>query len=213
MSRESKILIGILVLVAAGLIGLFVAANNNSGSTSGTTSTKGILVRANSHKTGNGAVQVVEFGDFQCPACGKAQPAVQQIKTEFAGKITLYFRNFPLSQHANALVAANAAEEAAAEGKFWEMHDKLYATQADWSDLTNDAAIAKFADYATSLGLDPAKVTAAAKTQSYKSVIDQDVQDGTDLGVQGTPTFYVNGKATSGIDYPSLRDAINAALK
>jgi len=211
MSKESKVLIGILVLVAAGLIGLFVAAN--SGGSSDTSSNKGTLVRSNSHKTGTGPVQVVEFGDFQCPACGKAQPAVQQIEAEFAGKITLYFRNFPLSQHANALVAANAAEEAAAQGKFWEMHDKLYSTQADWSELTNDAAVAKFADYATALGLDPAKVTAAAKTQSYKSVIDQDVADGTALGVQGTPTFYINGKASSGIDYPSLRDAINAALK
>jgi protein-disulfide isomerase len=210
MSKESKVLIGVLFLVAAALIGLFVAANSGG---SDTTSTKGTLVRANSHKIGTGPVQVVEFGDFQCPACGKAQPAVQQIETEFAGKITLYFRNFPLSQHANALVAANAAEEAAAQGKFWEMHDKLYAGQAEWSELTNDAAIAKFADYATALGLDGAKVTAAAKAQSYKSAIDQDVADGTALGIQGTPTFYVNGKATSGIDYPSLRDAINAALK
>jgi protein-disulfide isomerase len=212
MSKESKVLIGILVLVVAGLVGLFVFANSG-GSSSDNTAAKGTLVRPNSHKLGTGSVQVVEFGDFQCPACGRAQAAVKQVESEFNGKMTLYFRNFPLAQHANALVAANAAEEASAEGKFWEMHDQLYATQADWSTLSNADAVTKFAGYATSLGLDGAKVKAAASNQTYKSIIDQDTKDGTDLGIEGTPTFFVNGTKVNGIDYPSLRDAINAALK
>jgi protein-disulfide isomerase len=209
MSTSSKVLIGVLGVVVAGLIGLFVLANG--GTSSSTDQSK--LVRSNSQMIGTGSVQVVEFGDFQCPACGKAQAAVKQIETEFNGKITLYFRNFPLQQHANALPSANASLEAAAEGKYWEMHDKLYATQADWSDLSNDQAIAKFAEYATALGLDGDKVTKAAQNQTYKSIIDQDLQDGTDLGIQATPTFFVAGKQVSGVDYPSLRDAINAALK
>jgi protein-disulfide isomerase len=210
MSTSSKVLIGVLGVVVAGLIGLFILANGGSSTTS-TDQSK--LVRSNTQKIGTGAIQVVEFGDFQCPACGKAQAAVKQIETEFNGKITLYFRNFPLQQHANALPASNAALEAAAEGKFWEMHDKLYATQADWSSLAGDVAIAKFAQYAEELGLNSGKVGQAAKNQTYKSIIDQDVQDGTDLGIQGTPTFYVAGKQVTGADYPSLRDAINAALK
>jgi len=211
MSRESKILIGILGVVVVGLVGLFILANDGSSSTSNVDKSK--LVRSSAPHIGTGAVQVVEFGDFQCPACAKAQSAVKQIETDFNGKITLYWRNYLIPGHANSPAAANAAMEAAAEGKFWPMHDQLYAGQTDWAELSANNALDKFAGYATALGLDAAKVRQAAANLSYKALIDQDVKDGNDLGLQGTPTFFVNGKLVNGADYPSLRDAINAALK
>ena len=214
MSREAKVLVGILVVVVAGMIGLFALANKPTAEPVGDM-TK--ITRETSHKEGSGSVTLVEFGDSRCPACSKAYPDVKQIMKDFDGKVTFYFRNYPLAQHPLADAAANAAEEAAAQGKFWEMHDKLYDNQTAWGDLNKNTpkadALEMWLGYAKDLGLDTEKIKSAVNDGKYDTLIQQDTADGNALNVTGTPSFFVNGKlVTTGYSYSNLRDAINAAL-
>jgi protein-disulfide isomerase len=212
VSREAKILTAILVAVVGGMIGLFILANKSAPAPTGD---KTKVIRDNSHKQGTGDVQLVEYGDYQCPACGAAYPIVKQLQKDYDGKFTFYFRNFPLTQlHPNAMLAANAAEAAGAQNKFWEMHDKLYETQKDWADLPASDAEAKMVGYAKDLGLDGDKFKTAVDNKDLQTTIDQDAADGTALGINGTPTFYFNGQQYTGKnDYASLRDALEAKLK
>jgi protein-disulfide isomerase len=192
----------------AGLIGVFMLFNKPGASTT-TDSSK--LVRETSQKQGSGSVQLVEFGDYQCPACGAAHPNVKKIMSEYEGKVTLVFRNYPLeSIHKNALISAKYAQASSKQGKFWEMHDKLYETQNEWSDLGDPTS--KFAEYAKALGMDVAKLKKDANDAATAAFIKQDQSDGDAVGVQGTPSFFVNGKAVANYDYNSLKTAIDAAL-
>lgn len=214
MSREAKIMSGILLVVVAAMVGLFIVFNKPTPEPVGD---KSKVIRDTSPKTGSGSIQLVEFGDYQCPACGKAFPDTKQIMKDFEGKVTLYFRHFPLTQHPLALAASEAAEAAGEQGKYWEMHDKLYENQSQWGDLnknTSEAdAITIWAGYAKDLGLDVDKFKAAIADHKFDEKIRQDMADGTSLEVTGTPTFLVNGKrVTSGFNYAELRDAINAEL-
>ncbi len=211
MSKEAKVLTGILLLVVAGMIGLFVMANGGTNSADTTKADASVLVRSDSNKTGTGKVQVVEFGDYQCPACGTVYPVLKQLLGAYDGKVTFVFRNFPLTQHKNSTSSAEAAEAAGAQGKYWEMHDKLYETQLEWSNLADPSDT--FAQYATAMGLDGAKIKDAIKNQTYKVKIDKDAADGTALQVNSTPTIYVDGKIMTAHDYNTLRDAVDAALK
>jgi protein-disulfide isomerase len=192
-----------------GMIGLFLLTNQTEPTPTGD---KSKIIRDSSHKQGSGPVQLVEFGDYQCPACGAAHPNVKRIMQEYNGKVTFYFRNFPLSMHQNAQAAAQAAEAAGNQGKFWEMHDKLYEAQKEWEKQPSPTDA--FIGYAKTLSLDEAAFKKALDEKKFQTIIDQDFADGTALSVQATPTFFVNGKQiTGGFSYESLRDAIEAGLK
>lgn len=209
MQKETKILLGIIAVIVAGLIGVFVMFNK-PGSTPTTDASK--LVRSDSQKQGTGSVQLVEFGDYQCPSCGVAHPVTQKIMKEYQGKVTFVFRNFPLETiHKNAMIASKYAQAASRQNKFWEMHDKLYESQSEWSDLPDPAA--KFAEYAKALGMNPDALKNAAADGATNALIQRDMADGNDLGVSGTPTFYVNGKQVANNDYNSIKAAIEAAKK
>jgi protein-disulfide isomerase len=212
VSREAKILTAILVVIVGGMIGLFAIANKPTPAPVGD---KTKITRDSSHQEGSGTVKLVEFGDYQCPACGAAHPVVKQLMKDYNGKVTLYFRNFPLTQlHPNANLGAQAAEAAAAQGKFWEMHDKLYETQNDWANLSATEAEAKMVGYAKDLGLDADKFKSAIDNGDAQKVVDQDAADAAALNLNGTPTFFINGTQYNGKnDYASLRDAIEGALK
>ncbi len=213
MSRESKILTAILVIIVGGMITLF-ALNNKPDAPTGDKVDRATLIKETSHKVDHGSVEVVEFGDYQCPACGAAHPWTQKLMADYRGRITFYFRNFPLTNsHPHALAAANAAEAAAAQGKFWDMHDKLYEDQTAWSSLTPEAVAAKFVEYATALGLDSEKVKMAITEQTYKDLINRDLTDGATAGVDATPTFYVDGRKVTASGEAGVRSAIEAALK
>ncbi len=213
MSRESKILSAVLVVVVGAMIGLFALANR-SDTAEQKTGDASKIVRDSTHKTGTGPVQLVEFGDYQCPACGAAHPIVKQILKDYEGKVTFYFRNYPLTNiHRNAQASALAAEAAADQGKFWEMHDLLYDKQKEWENLTTDNARKKFVEYATGLGMDGARLEKAITEAQFEDIIAQDLADGTALAVNSTPTFYVNGtKFAGGSNYPALREAIDVEL-
>lgn len=214
MSKEGKILTGLLVGIVAVMVGLFAIGNN--GSDSGTDAKpvdQATLLKPNSHKIGSGAITLVEFGDYQCPACASAHPNVKRLLEEYDGKITFYFRNFPLTNiHNQATIGALAAEAAGDQGKFWEMHDKLYEVQRDWSTQTDPTE--KLVSYATELGLDTEKFKKALADKQFQPVITQDTNDANTLNVQGTPSFFFNGVRYMGkSDYNSLRDHVESLLK
>ena len=209
MNKDTKVLLGIISVVVIALVGLFVVFNKDGSSA---TTDVSRLVRSDSQREGSGSVTLVEFGDYQCPACGQAYPNVQKVMSEYSGKVQLVFRNYPLETiHKNALVGAKYAEAAAKQGKFWQFHDKLYEKQSEWSESNDPTSF--FATYAKDLGLDGSKLKTDAASAEIASHITRDKADGDALAISGTPTFYVNGKQLANIDYASLKSAIDAALK
>ena len=139
---------------------------------------------------------IVEFGDYQCPACGQAHPIVKKFLEDRGNSVYFVFRQFPLTQvHPNANDAARAAEAAGNQGKYWEMHDMLYERQGEWSGLSD--AREKFTEYAQSLGLNLDQFK--QDMSEAIGVINQDAKLGAELGVQSTPTFFVNGKIYPGV--------------
>lgn len=215
MSRESKILVAILVVVVGGMVALFSLTSSGKAPASvGPVADQSKLTKPDSHKLDTGSVKVVEFGDYQCPACGQAHPILKKIMKEYKGKISFYFRNFPLTQlHSNAIVSAQAAEAAAKQDKFWEMHDKLYETQSEWSTLSNEAAVEKFNSYATALGLNLDQFKQDEASEAIKAIITGDTGDGNSLKIQGTPTIFVNGHQSSDYNHNTIKSLIDESLK
>jgi protein-disulfide isomerase len=151
---------------------------------------------------------LVEYGDYQCPYCGAAYPVVKRLQAALGKQMRFVFRNFPLTQaHPYALVAAEAAESAALQGKFWEMHDVIYENQ----NLLEPAVLLV---WARELGLDLEKFEAAVGDASVAKRIKEDRTSGIHSGVNGTPSFFINGKRhNQAPDYDSLRAALNAELE
>lgn len=171
-----------------------------------------LLVREDSNKivTDGAKVTIVEFGDFQCPACGAAHPVIEQILQDNKDQVNFVFRNFPLSNiHANAIVSALAAEAAGEQGKYWEMHHKIYDTQDKWSE--SKTAIDIFVDYAKELNLDVDKFKKAIEENKFKDKIEKDFADGQTIGVNVTPTFFVNGEKMEG--FGDLLNKVNLEIQ
>jgi protein-disulfide isomerase len=159
----------------------------------------------------NGAqakVVLVEYGDFQCPACGAYEPLVQQLLSKHVSYVQFVFRHFPLTQiHKNALLAAKYAEASGIQGKFWEMHDVLYARQKEWSDSLNAKDL--FNGYGKELGLNVTKLETDSDGASIEAKIKANFEEGVKIGIQGTPTFYVNGVK---IDNPESIEAFEKII-
>lgn len=152
-------------------------------------------------------VTVVEYGDFECPNCAQAQPAVQLLLSRFGGRVQFAYRHFPLEEvHPHALLAAQAAESAGGQDKFWEMHDRLFAHQ----DQLRQKDLQQHAEQ---LGLDMARYIAEIDDQIYLQRVREQLQGGLDSGVRATPTFFVNGRITDvSFGLRALFDAVEAAL-
>lgn len=130
---------------------------------------------------------LVEYGDYECPYCGQAYPIVKQVQAAMGNQLQFVFRNFPLTTaHPHAQQAAEAAESAAAQGKFWEMHDAIYEHQ---HDLTT-AGLLRIGE---SVGLDVATLKHDLETSAFEDRVYEDFMSGVRSGVNGTPTFFVNG--------------------
>ena len=156
-------------------------------------------------------VSLVEFGDYECPACGVYAPYVKQVLTDFPGKVTYVFRNYPLSQHKNAPISSYAVEAAGLQGKYWEMHEKMYATQNDWSNSTSPESI--FEGYAKELGMNTDQFLSDMKSQSVKEAVQKDINDGNTVSLTETPTFYINGtKITLSGDSNQIKSLIQKEL-
>jgi protein-disulfide isomerase len=164
-----------------------------------------IAVSDEDHIQGDRAAQcsLVEYGDYQCPYCGEAYTVVKKLQKHFGKRLSFVFRNFPLSKmHSWAEPAAEVAEFAGANGKFWEMHDLLYENQ---ERLGN----ALFLELIDTLDLSPSQLQTALAEQTYRARVRADFAGGVRSGVNGTPTFFINGQRHDGSpDFDSLSEAI-----
>ncbi|MBU3978896.1 DsbA family protein [Patescibacteria group bacterium] len=219
LTTDVKLLIGvglftaIVVVAAAFTIGNKPSKKDQEQKVLGESQMK-ILLRKDTHLAGASRteVTVVEFGDFQCPACAVAYQVVNQIKKKYEGKVRFAFREFPLMAHKNGYSSALAAETAGGQGMFWEMHDMLYDNQKEWSDR-NDA-IDIFTSYAKKIGIDADKFKKDVEDKKYDAKIQNDLKDGNMLGVNATPTFFINGKKYSGVlAYDIFKSMIESELK
>ena len=154
-------------------------------------------VRATDHVRGpaGAPVTLIEYSDFQCPACGMYYPIIEKLFNESSTTLRMVYRHFPLPQHKNALLAARASEAASNQGKFWDMYGLIFTNQTAWSDLDTDKARALFLQYATQLGLNTVSYTKDLDSDAVKAIIDADQQEGVSIGINATPTFFLNGKA------------------
>lgn len=140
-------------------------------------------------------VTLIEYGDYQCPGCGSAYPIIKSLTEKYQGQLTFVFRNFPLTTiHPNARVAAAAAEAAGLQGKYWEMHNALYENQSDWNQLSVDKRNDYFYSLATRLGLKSDQFKSDFLSSTVNKKISYDQALGKKDQVQGTPTFFLNGK-------------------
>lgn len=153
-------------------------------------------------------VSIVEFGDFQCPACAQVAPLLDEIVRN-STDVKLTYRHFPLPQHQFARDTALAAEAAGEQGKFWEMLMVLFAQQDEWSTSSDIAPLLK--KYAEEIGLDLKKFDQDRTSQTLAARVDRDAQAAKDLQLSGTPTIYINGTQTNLTDKAGLEAAIQSA--
>lgn len=189
----SKRFLVILMVCVLGLVGIYFATSKkDEGNNANSSQTSASLSQ---NKLGNNSkkVSLVEYGDFQCPACASFHPIIKQVVEKYKEDIEFQFRNFPLSQiHPNARAASRAAEAAGKQNKYWEMHDLLYEQQDQWSSSQN--AVPIFESYASELKLDIEKFKKDYASTEINSIINADFAEGQKLGVDSTPSFFLQGK-------------------
>jgi protein-disulfide isomerase len=199
----SKGFLAVIAVVVLLFVGVFAFSGHKSNSNSKSSSRGGTPTN---HVEGQGksGVTLVEYGDYQCPFCEQYYPVVKQIAAEFNDQIIFQFRNLPLTSiHQNAFAGARAAEAAAAQGKFWEMHDVLYQNQSQWSESSNPSQF--FQLYAKQLGLNVAQFNKDYSSNKVNEAINADTAEfpkdykaatgSYDANKdEGTPTFFLNGK-------------------
>lgn len=192
MKGETKLFLGIIIGTIA-IVGVGIAFLSRPAVIQKVDPS--LLIRANSNKisTSSATVTLVEFSDFQCPACSAYYLMVKQVLKDFKNDITFVYRNFPLTDlHPNAQMAAYAAEAAGMQGKYWEMHDVLFAKQGEWA--TNKSARDMFVQYAQTLELNVDQFKQDIESDAVKKKVADDVNDGNVLGVNATPTFFLNNQ-------------------
>jgi protein-disulfide isomerase len=175
-------------------------------------------VTVNSIKTedwvkGNREAKVIltEYSDFQCPACAFYYPVLKKISDEFGYKIAIVYRHFPLPNHQNAKIAAAAAEAAGQQGKFWEMHDIIFENQNNWNNKRNPKEF--FINYADNLNLNLEKFKNDLESKDIKTKIENSYQESMRLGLNSTPTFFLNGKKIiNPRNYEEFKAIINQAI-
>ena len=152
-------------------------------------------------------ITLVEYGDYQCPHCGRAYPRVKALQKQFGNRLRFVFRNFPITtSHPHAEHAAEAAEAAAAQGRFWEMHDYLYEHQRGLTDQN-------LHQYAEDLGLDVDRFDSELAEHVHGPRVREDFMSGVRSGVNGTPTFYINGRRhDDSYDAQTLTAALEQAI-
>jgi protein-disulfide isomerase len=151
-------------------------------------------------------ITLLEYGDYECPYCGEAYPIVKEIQERLGEKLCFAFRNFPLANaHPHAVHAAEAAEAAAGQDRFWEMHDLLFENQQALEDED-------IAQYAATLGLDAKRLIQEVSSRQHEARVKEDFKSGMRAGVNGTPTFFINGERYDGPrDVESFLEALAEA--
>ncbi len=204
MGNDIKIFLGVIGGTLLLIFGAAFIFGKNSSDTTANDQTK--LVRVDSWKIGSESakVTIVEFSDFQCPSCKVAQPVLEAILAKYPTEVKLVYRHFPLPSHEFGFISAEAAEAAGLQGKFWEMHAKLFEISPD---LSRDQLIQAAKD----LKLDIAKFTSDIDSDSVRQKVLTDQADGNALSVNATPTFFVNG--TRFVGSSDLESEVTKLLK
>ena len=151
-------------------------------------------------------VTIVEFTDFQCPSCAVTHPTLERLVKEYADKVRLVALDFPLNQHTDSFKAAEAAEAAREQGKYWEYVKILLSNQSA-------LGVVKLKDYETELALDRARFDQALESAKFANAVQRDIDEGMRLGINSTPTIFINGRRVSANDYDSLKANIETILK
>ena len=192
MSKRFLIILAVMILGFAGFV--IIQGRSDKKSSSNTTGP------ASNHTRGEGkkGVTLVEYGDFQCNVCAAYYPVVKDSLKKFGDDVKFQFISFPITQiHPNTVAAHRSAEAANKQNKFWEMYDLLYSRQESWADVSQDRAPQIFEDYATELSLNIDQYKNDYKSSEVMSIINADKASGDAKGVQGTPTFFINGEKIS----------------
>jgi protein-disulfide isomerase len=208
MNKVTWIIFGVVVVLIFGGLVVYSHASNPPIDVSNVNATNIIAASVQNgqiadHVYGKADSKVVfiEYGDYQCPSCSGAHPQIKAVTEAYKDKVAFVFRNFPLTTiHPNARAAAAASEAAGLQGKYWEMHNRLYESQADWESLTGDQRTNTFIDYASQLKIDTAKFKTDLASTAVNSKISFDQALGKKIGVNATPSFYLNGKQLSSTD-------------
>lgn len=191
-------IIGTVVLIVAVA---FFFSKPDAGTPQATTVDNSLLTEnaTNTFGSAESSITVVEFSDFQCPSCKAASPLVEQLKNEYSDSVNFVYRHFPLdSIHPNARLAAQAAEAAAIDDKFWEYHDLLFANQEEWAAITDKKDLMeKFGEYASQLDIDKDTFLERIESEEVIGKVAADSDLGQTVSIQGTPTFFVNGQQTA----------------
>lgn len=186
---KTFIWIGGIILILVGLMIWLVGSSSADSSFEVGAISPTDNVKGNASST----VMVIEYSDFQCPACRTYYSVMRQMMVEFGGEVAFVYRHFPLNGiHANAEFAARAAEAARKQGKFWEMHDLLFEKQDEWASASNVQSF--FESYATLLGISVEQFRNDWNSQDVKDFVKSQRIHAIKLGLQGTPTFFINGK-------------------
>lgn len=213
MNINRMITWGVFIVVICLIIwGMIVSANKNSNK-------NGYIAEMNQVSstdwvTGNASssILLVEYSDFQCPACALYFPLIERLIKEEGDKIRFVYRNFPLPQHQNAIPAAQSAGAAGLQGKFWDMYKLIFSTHDEWEYSTSSKDI--FRGYAQKIGLDMVKYDNDLDSNTVKEKISADTKQGANAGIDSTPTFYLNGKKIiNPRSYDEFKKLIDEALQ
>lgn len=228
---KTKLFLPVSILIAAVLIsGTLIYTGNSSKSVAGNNNQ--LAAAGNNQPSGpvdvsadddpvlgnkNAKVTMIEFSDFQCPFCRKFMTdTLPQIKKEYidTGKVKLVYRDYPLSFHPGAAPAAEGAECADDQGKFWEMHDAIFNEQEKQGSGTIQFGVADVKKWAAQIGLDSAKFNQCLDSGKYKAEVEKDIADGTAAGVTGTPAIFINGRLVVGAQpFAAFKVVIDEELK
>jgi protein-disulfide isomerase len=208
--------LGVVATILIGLVGFIVystqqkkAEQDRLANTPVTISDTGWVKGA----TASAKVTLVEYADFQCPACAQNAPLVSQLLEEYPNDVKFVFKHFPLSSiHKNAIMAGVAAEAAGKQNMFWEMHDVLFDQQSNWSNLGASEVKDVFVEYATNLGLDIEAFRKDLDDKSLAQKVNDQQSEGINLGVMGTPTFFMNGKRIESGSYELLKSTVQSEI-
>lgn len=202
MTSETKVIVGLVSLTVAILIGGVLYASSTAPKVAADILPQEqmhLLSREGDNKivAEGSKVTLTEFADFECEACGAMHPVVKQILEEYKGRITFVHRYYPLDSHKNGRLAAQSVAAAGKQGKFWEMYNKMFDKQKEWGEQETPQR-EKFIGYAKEVGLDIEAFTKDLDNKEIADRIQKDIDDGHELGVEATPTFFINNERMEG---------------
>jgi protein-disulfide isomerase len=213
MKLKQFVTIGIIILGLLGgtAVGLWLSGKWQSPPSLSKASTG--AQPAHTKGSENAVVTLEEFGDLQCPPCANLHEEIKLLQEEYGTKLRIVYRHFPLESHKHAVEAAQAAEAAALQGKFWEMQNLLFERQDEWSESNNVRQ--SFIGYARQLNLDEPKFVQDMDSPQVKERINSDKQRGDSVSISATPTLFVNGEeiASESMSAEGIRKAVDSAIR